>query len=40
VDCTNHLTNDSWTVAPDGSNLRRVTDDVADDTKPAWLPAR
>ena len=39
VDCTNHLTNDIWTVAPDGSNLRRVTDDVADDTTPAWLPA-
>lgn len=40
VDCTNHLTNDIWTVAPDGSNLRRVTDDVADDTTPAWLPTR
>jgi Tol biopolymer transport system component len=40
VDCTNHLTHDIWTVAPDGSNLRRVTDDVADDTTPAWLPAR
>ena len=40
VDCTNHLTNDIWTVAPDGSNLRRVTDDVADDTTPAWLPGR
>jgi len=39
VDCTNHLTNDIWVVAPDGSNLRRVTDDVADDTTPAWLPA-
>ena len=37
--CTHHLANDIWTVAPDGSGLHRVTDDVADDATPAWLPA-
>jgi Tol biopolymer transport system component len=37
--CTHHLANDVWTVAPDGSGLHRVTDDVADDATPAWLPA-
>ncbi|MDX6474535.1 MAG: hypothetical protein QOH95_46 [Gaiellaceae bacterium] len=39
VDCTNHLAGDIWTVRPDGSDLRRVTDNVADDATPAWLPA-
>ena len=39
VDCTNHLAGDIWTVQPDGSDLRRVTDNVADDATPAWLPA-
>jgi Tol biopolymer transport system component len=37
--CTNHPANDIWTVAPDGSGLHRVTDDIADDATPAWLPA-
>jgi Tol biopolymer transport system component len=37
--CANDRTHDIWTVRPDGSDLRRVTDDVADDTTPAWLPA-
>jgi Tol biopolymer transport system component len=39
VDCTNHLAGDIWTVRPDGSGLRRVTDNVADDATPAWLAA-
>jgi Tol biopolymer transport system component len=30
---------DIWTVKPDGSDLQRVTDTLADDTTPAWLPA-
>jgi Tol biopolymer transport system component len=39
VDCTHHLASDIWTVRPDGSDLRRITDNVADDATPAWLPA-
>jgi Tol biopolymer transport system component len=37
--CANDRTHDIWTVRPDGSGLRRVTGNVADDTTPAWLPA-
>jgi Tol biopolymer transport system component len=37
--CANDSTYDIWTVRPDGSDLRRITDDVADDTAPTWLPA-
>ena len=29
---------DIWTVHPDGSDLLRVTDDIAIDTTPTWLP--
>lgn len=37
--CANDSTHDIWTVRPDGSDLRRITDDVADDTAPTWLSA-
>jgi Tol biopolymer transport system component len=36
---TQYCNNDIWTVHPDGSNLRRITRNIADDTAPAWLPA-
>jgi Tol biopolymer transport system component len=37
-ECTGNPAHDVWTVSADGSGLRRITDDVADDTTPAWLP--
>jgi Tol biopolymer transport system component len=32
------LTDDIWTVRPDGTGLIRVVDDLADDAWPTWRP--
>ena len=37
-DCSTDSYSDIWTVHPDGTQLRRITHNIADDTTPTWLP--
>jgi Tol biopolymer transport system component len=38
-ECSTDSRNDIWTVRPDGSELHRITHNIADDNTPTWIPA-